>query len=278
LQIRNPQSQIRNGKLALPVRILQFSDFHLTGDPHERVKGVPTHDALQDVVRHIAQSGQRFDRVIVTGDIAQNGEMSAYRAAMRILGTACAPTHVVPGNHDDRAVFRNAFRDIVPHGNGPIGFCTRAGQWRLIGLDTLVPGQGAGRIADDQLQWLAAELAAEPNLLTAVFMHHHPMPVRCEWLDAIGLQDPLPFLQLVAQSPQVRIVCAGHVHLESRFKLNSASIFTAPSTCVQFDGRSDNRPVLEHIPPGYRILELHDDRFETEVVRLPELRYPPQAD
>jgi Icc protein len=262
----------------LSVRILQLSDLHLTADPSERVKGIPTHEALRDVVDHVVQSAQQFDRVVITGDLAQNGEPAAYRAAKQILGERCAASHVVPGNHDDRAALHANFSDASSGNHLSIRFSTRVRNWRLIGLDTLVAGQVAGFVTEDQVAWLAGELAAAPELLTAIFMHHHPLPVQCAWLDAIGLRDAGPFQELIARSPQVRLVCAGHVHLTSEQRLGNATVLTAPSTCLQFDRRTESRPILEHIPPGYRILELHDEGFETQVIRLPELKYPPQTE
>ena len=145
----------------------------------------------------------------------------------------------------------------------------------MIGLDTLEVGSVSGSISADQLSWLAAELTADPGAPTAIFMHHPPVDIGCAWLDAIKLRNPDPFVRLVQSSPQVRLVCTGHVHLEAERKLGDATILTSPSTCVQFDPETGAEPILHHIPPGYRVLELQDDAFSTNVVRLPVLTYPP---
>jgi Icc protein len=69
------------------------------------------------------------------------------------------------------------------------------------------------------------------------------------------------------------------VHLESQRAISNATYLSSPSTCVQFARVTVGPPVMEHIPPGYRVFELHDDgRFETRVVRLPDLKFPPLSE
>lgn len=261
----------------MSVRILQISDLHLTGDPDVRMRDVPTHAALQDVVDHISQH-ETFDHVIITGDLAQDGEPEAYRAARRILGDRCAPSGAVPGNHDKRIAMRETFAEISGEHAESIRFSKRIENWKLIGIDTLDDGHVAGLVGSEQLDWLASELATSPSFPTAIFMHHHPLPVNCAWLDGIGLRDAHLFQDIVARSPHVRAICTGHVHLVSEQKLAQATVLTTPSTCIQFDRRIGDRVVREQIPAGYRVLDLHDNSFETKVVRLPELKYPPQND
>ena len=58
-----------------------------------------------------------------------------------------------------------------------ITFAFQAGDWRLIGLDTLLPGAEEGYLSPDQLDWLSAELAAFVDMPTVIFLHHPPVPV-----------------------------------------------------------------------------------------------------
>ena len=47
-----------------------------------------------------------------------------------------------------------------------------------------------------------------------------------------------------------------------------------PSTGLQFSPVSDVARFVT-APPGYRIIELHENGYSTSVVRLPEARYAP---
>src|SRR5262249_59114864 len=58
---------------------------------------------------------------------------------------------------------------------------------RLIGLDTLVPGEPAGTLCAERLGWLAARLAEQPERPTLLFMHHPPIATGIEHMDAMGL-------------------------------------------------------------------------------------------
>lgn len=51
-------------------------------------------------------------------------------------------------------------------------------------------------------------------------------------------------------------------------------MYTTPSTAFQFGDRRDTRYDMQ--PPGYRRFTLCGDEFTSEVVRLPELRFPPR--
>ena len=169
---------------------------------------------------------------------------------------------------------RAAFADRLPRSGDRLDFSVRDGGWRLIGLDTLDAGQPSGHLSSQQLEWLSSQLSADINSPTVLFMHHPPVAVDCPWLDAIMLRDSERFLRIVTAAQQVRLVCTGHVHLESEQRLGHLNVVTSPSTCVQFDRSADGKPVLQQIPPGFRVLELHDGEYSTGVVRLPSLKYP----
>ena len=107
-----------------------------------------------------------------------------------------------------------------------------------------------------------------------LFMHHPPIDVGSPWLDRIGLADPKPLTDLVRSSPQVRVISTGHVHFEFEGRLGDAAVFAAPSTAIQFIPEGDE-PRYDSRPPGYRGFILDGDTYQTNVVRLPELKYPP---
>jgi Icc protein len=44
---------------------------------------------------------------------------------------------------------------------------------------------------------------------------------------------------LIERSPQVRAVCAAHVHQESEMNIAGTPVYTTPSTCVQFGASAE---------------------------------------
>lgn len=256
-------------------RILQVTDLHLFREPDERLQGIPTRELLISVLAHVQRSGEHVDHLIVTGDHTHDELPETYLAVRSIFEPWGDRLWQVPGNHDDRAVMRSVFADRIPgEGADRINFTFRVGAWLCLGLDTQVPGSVAGRIDGDQIAWLQHQLEEQRPTYVAIFMHHPPVLLGCEWLDRIGLEGRELLQDLLLQEEQLRLVCCGHVHHESTHRLGTATIVTTPSTGLQFDPVGDVAAFAK-APPGYRVIELSDDGCETSVVRLPEARFSP---
>ena len=258
--------------------ILQISDLHLLCESGATLKGVPTRDTLTEVLQFIdreVRSGKwDFQWVVITGDMAHDEQHATYKLLRELLGDRLPRCRLIPGNHDNRESIRLVFPELVSHEGSYINFSVEAAGWRLIGLDSHVPGEGAGRIDAEQLAWLEEELAANSTQPTILFIHHPPFSVHSAWLDEIGLRDPQPLIDLVQSFPFVRVICTGHVHQQYEDRHAELDFLTTPSIAVQFRPHTDTLE-CDPIPPGFRIFNLAGDAYKTQVVRLPELRFPP---
>jgi len=268
--------------------VLQLSDLHLFAEADGVLRQVPTRDSLVEVLAAVRGTGLEFDRVVVTGDFTHDERRETYQAAHGLLEEWLDRCHVLPGNHDDRVLMREVFAgdaqqpDQAGGSDSGICFSVAQGGWRLIGIDTHLPGQVAGRVEPAMLEWLAEELEQHASEPTILFQHHPPISVGSAWLDAIGLLDGEPYRELINSSPQVRAISCGHVHQEASGTLGTAVVLTVPSTSVQFTPISAIARV-DSIPPGFRIFTLDDpaDSLEVEaigwssrVVRLPAVSFP----
>ncbi len=252
----------------MPTRILQLTDLHLFAEPDAVLKGVAMRDSLSRVLDFVESSGERFDYVVITGDLTHDGHADSYQAVRSLLDGRFASIHVIPGNHDDRAALRRVFPQPAASPREFIAFSLEAAGWRLIGLDTLAPGHGFGRIATPQLDWLRGELTRSAQQPTVLLMHHPPVAVGSAWLDAIGLAERDAFCEMIVAAPQVALVCCGHVHQEFDGALGRVRVVATPSTGVQFVPRSEQL-VVESVGPGYRVIELDGRACRTHVVRVP---------
>lgn len=255
-------------------RVLQLTDLHLFAEPDGRLREVPTRASLVDVLELVRSDYPVFDRLVLTGDLADDERKETYEIVREMLGEWIPHVLLIPGNHDNRAAIREVFFDRVPAGDGPITFDERLGAWRLIGLDSHVPGEIPGRIDAGQLDWLRERLAEDAERPTAVFVHHPPVSINSAWLDRIGLENPAPLMELIEGSPQVRLVVCGHVHMEHAGRIGGAEFLATPSTCLQFKPGADE-PTYDAVPPGFRVFDLGPIGCRTQVVRLAECRYPP---
>ena len=265
--------------------VLQLSDLHVFAEPEQAVRGVPTRKSLIEVLEKVRDTGLSFDRVIVSGDLTHDERPEAYRAVRELLEEWLDRCHVIPGNHDDRALLREVLVDQTDGSDDGIRFSVATGGWRLIGIDTHVPGEVSGRVAPAMLEWLESELERHPGEPTILFAHHPPIPVGSAWLDGLGLLDPEPLRELICRSRQVRVVSCGHVHQEFCGRLGEAVVMTVPSTGVQFIPLEATSRV-DAIAPGFRVFALEnfdtagdatveqDPAWTSRVVRLAGVTYP----
>lgn len=262
-------------------RILQLTDLHLFCDETSTLKGIPTRQTLQDVVAFILQQEAPFDRVVVTGDHTHDERPESYAVARELLSPWVEQLAIVPGNHDDRDVMRSVLGDVIDRqsisaveGDDRITFSFRCGHWLCVGMDTHLPGAVPGQFGEAQAAWLRSLLQEYTEHPTLLFCHHPPVDVGSIWMDAIGLQDRHLLLEVVHEFPQVQLISCGHVHHDSEHHAGSTRVVTSPSTGLQFDP-DGSQPRFAADPPGYRIIELTDDRLTTHVGRLPQASHTP---
>ena len=265
-----------SGVVAL--RILQLTDLHVFAEPSAKLKGIPTRETLQHVLRYIRENEQSFDHVVITGDHTHDERPESYEAVERLLTSDFERFWSVPGNHDDRAVLRNQFGKRVS------GTCTELinfefadNGWLCLGLDTHLPGQVPGRIETEQIAWAKQRVSNSSSRNVALFFHHPPVDVNSIWMDRIGLEGRELVTEWIKSEPRIRLVCCGHVHHEFHASVGNADIYTTPSTGIQFDPAGET-PQFATAPPGYRVIELEDHAVHTHVVRLPTTRHVPIPD
>ena len=197
-------------------------------------------------------------------------DTATYEALAARLGDR--PLSLIPGNHDDPAALAAVFPEAF-EGAGR-GFAEVVDGWLLIGFDSHVPGQIAGRVDAAQCALAEERLAAHPHLPVVFFVHHPPAPIGAEWLDAMGLVDSPTFDALVqTHAPRIAAVVCGHVHQDREVTLHGVPVLTTPSTAFQF-AVGTAEPGFDALPPGLRVLEL-GEALKTRVVRLDRQEHAP---
>ena len=69
---------------------------------------------IDDINDHHADA----ELCILTGDLTDAGEISAYEQLREHLSALSMPFHLMPGNHDDRDNLMKVFPEIPPDENG----------------------------------------------------------------------------------------------------------------------------------------------------------------
>jgi len=253
--------------------VLQLTDLHLLADEEGTVNQVPTRKALVEVIATCRATGLNFDHLILTGDLAHDEARDTYRVLRDLVTPLGIPFQIIPGNHDCRRFIREAFPEFPGSADEPITFSVPAGSWRLIGIDSQIPGISAGEVNPDQLEWLRNELEKHADAPTLVFVHHPPLPIESEWVQRMGLRNQDKVLKILQAAPQVRAISSGHIHRAASIRAGGIDVFCTPSTAYQYD-KKDGSVVLDPLPPGCRVFSLGADGYETDVLRTPRLDYP----
>jgi Icc protein len=243
------------------LRLTHFTDPHLYGSETESLRGIATLPALTATLAHAQARDWPPAAVLVTGDIVQD-DPAGYAHFRRMFGGLGLPVLCLPGNHDEPEAMR---REL---GRAPfvVGGHVDLGLWRIILLDSCIPGSASGRLSVRSLTALEGALATAGSRHCLVSLHHHPVGMESRWLDRVGLENAAEFLQTIDRHRNVRAIVWGHVHQSYDGLRNGVRLLATPSTCAQFLPRADEFAV-DRQPPGYRTLELRaDGSLLTEVV------------
>jgi 3',5'-cyclic AMP phosphodiesterase CpdA len=184
-----------------------------------------------------------------------------------LLAPLGVPMHVLPGNHDDRHALHRHFG--VPGADGePVQYAVDLGPLRLVVLDTTRPGEDPGRLDPERLAWLDAELAAMPEALTLIAMHHPPLSTGIPLWDELGLPaaDRRALAEVLEGHPQVRRIVGGHMHRTMTAELAGRPVLTVPSTYVQMRLDFHDREVeLTEEPAGFGVHAVIDGELVSHI-------------
>jgi 3',5'-cyclic AMP phosphodiesterase CpdA len=225
-----------------PLRILHLSDTHLFGDDSLHYGRVDTFATLARALERFSNLGA-VDLVVVSGDLSEDGSPRSYQRLHSALEPWAAAHHAAivytMGNHDDRT----SFRKVLGTGHGtpsegsehdPVDAVSTVGGWRIVTLDSSVPGAGYGELGSDQLDWLARILATPAPAGPVLVLHHPPVPASTALLQALELYNPEDLVEIVRAS-DVRVILSGHYHHAVRDAFAGVPVVIAPGVANTTD-------------------------------------------
>ncbi|MER7505246.1 metallophosphoesterase [Nonomuraea pusilla] len=212
------------------------------------------------VLRYLDALPHDLDAVLVTGDIADHGSAAEYEEAAKLLASR-HPVFVCPGNHDVREEFRRVLRGEEP-APGPVNQVYRTAKAVYALCDSSVPGEAAGRLDGETLDWLG-EVLDGSDLPVFVAFHHPPAPLHSPVLDGIMLRDDGRLAELVAGHGNVAAVLVGHAHTAAATTFAGRPLLVAPGVVsallLPWEMGPSGRGCLDHdLPPALAFHVLDD--------------------
>ena len=250
--------------------IVQISDLHIDETDAAGANAARLAACLNEIVR-LAPAPSA---VLASGDLVEHGTRAEYALLRTALGRLDAPVYAIPGNHDERGAFLEAF---APDGYVAAGapfahyaFATDA--LRVVALDTVVPGLPGGDLCAQRLDWLVRTLEAEPDAPTLLVMHHPPCATGIRYMDAMGLaaEAGARLDNIVRRHPQIARITCGHVHRPLFAAWGGTVVSVCPS--VARLGRLDLAPDADDAasrePPAFQVHAWHDGALVTHTVSV----------
>jgi len=247
------------------VRLLQFTDTHLLSDPAGMVRGVVTQRSLEACIAHARARSFPVDAIALTGDLVQD-DAEAYGTIELLFDQLGPPVLLIPGNHDLPDEMQRRLGQAPFQAGGSL----ELGAWTILLLSTWFAdsADGEGRLGHAQLDELERQLLETPDRHVLICLHHPPIAMDSPGLDALGLLDAADFLSCIERHPQVRGIVFGHAHQSLDVYRGGLRLMCTPATCMQFAPRQPGF-IVDDRPPGYRVIDLHEDGgIASEVIWL----------
>ena len=244
-------------------------------DPHLRPEGLFYNGvldpaaALTMAVAQINRLVPRPDLVLLTGDVAETGSAEEYALARKLLGRLAMPCLAIPGNHDLREPFRDAFAETPRQ--GPLHYVAgQHGAVRVVALDVTVPGKHHGEADAGALAWLRTTLAEEPARPTIIMLHQPPIDSGIPYLDAYNCRGAGALEAVIRDFPAVERVLCGHVHRGMTQRFGGTRLCTAPSlaTAIALRPYPEAEPASWLEPPGFLLHHWNGQAMLTHAVPL----------
>jgi len=214
--------------------VAHISDTHLLGEGRQLYGVVEGEANLRQALTQLQRISGKPDAIVVTGDLADLGEPDAYTRLRAIVEPVAAEIGAqliwVMGNHDERGPYSQGLFD-GEHTDDPQDRVYDVNGLRVISLDSTVQGYHHGAISDEQLAWLASELATPAPHGTILALHHPPVPTPLLWAMEMLELHGQDRLAAVLQGSDVRAILAGHLHYSSFSTFAGIPVSVASATC-----------------------------------------------
>ena len=249
------------------LRFVHISDTHYATPDYERPPSrFDPRTGARRLIEQVNALPFTPDFILHTGDVAYNPHPEIYPEIKALFAAFKAPLRYIPGNHDHSAALQQTMmeREEVAY---PLYYADEFNGVRLIFLDSNHPDVAppAGRVSDEQLTWLHAQIAADDPRPIVVAVHHPLLKTHTsQWYDVFMMTENGDDVHraLLPAAGRIRGVFSGHVHHSLTFHRDGILYSAVKSSWTQFAIRpGQDMETLNDLPadPGFNVVTLTDE-------------------
>lgn len=246
------------------MKVVNLTDIHLTRNRDKKLFDVNPYDNFDFVCEeiHRIQNLTGIELIIVSGDIANDGDIDAYRYFLNRMESLKIPYISILGNHDLNKNFEIALAEEKPkyiitsreYNNN---------NWYMTSVDTVVEGEDYGFITQDNLAELERKIIINSNFNIAIFMHHHAMPVGTPIVDSCMLNNAKAVLEL-CEKHKVKFIGSGHAHTPRIWHHNNMTACVSPAVSFQWLSGTDTVKISKGF--GFNVIDFVPDLSITSCI------------
>jgi 3',5'-cyclic-AMP phosphodiesterase len=219
------QTKMAGSKGAL--HFVQISDTHMGFNKPANPDVTGTLRATVEKINSLAESP---DFIIHTGDLSHTSKPAEFDTLDQVLqGAKTKQVFFVPGEHDTSVDDGKLYRERYgkdSKGQGWYSFNHK--DVHFVGLSNVAVLEGLGKLGEDQLRWLEADLRSQPASRPVVVFAHIPLwSVYPDW--GWGTADSEQALGYLKRFGSVTVL-NGHIHQVMQKVEGSVTFHTAMST------------------------------------------------
>ena len=239
------------------MRIIQITDIHIAKLGQDTIQNIDVWGKFQ----HVLAEAKTFnpDLLVISGDLCyQEGQVEIYRWVKTQLDKTGIDYLVIAGNHDDSVMMADVFGLPLNQETRESYYAKTYEVGQIIFLDTAKKG-----LSPKQWHWFGEQLALSSP--TLIMMHHPPVLAQTEFMDTNHrFLQRTEFAEALSGKNKHFSVFCGHYHVERTILKADFNVFITPSSMAQIDG-SKAEYSLDHLHPGYRIIDWDKESLNTQV-------------
>lgn len=155
-----------------------------------------------------------IDFVLHTGDVMTDAaDADQYEAVKPIMDGFRVPVYYLRGNHDNVDGLRRLMPSVRT-ANGTLDYVIDHNGVRVVCVDSATHGvDHGGQLSNEQLEWLSAQLAAQPEKPLLAAIHHPPLLLGSEMMDFFAVSNGAEVHDVFkTAAPRLQGVFFGHIH------------------------------------------------------------------